>query len=183
MIGGLTEIKGTDMKLMQKVRMSTLGAALLMLTGVAGAQESTPNDASYTHGNVCYGGGVTPTQYGVYNPSTTNSATVTCPLTAVWPQFASGWNRWLQLSYYNRSNVAGSFTCKLYGLADNGSVVWNPSTVTIPTGSVGSSVQQLNVGQPPASALFFTMSCTIPKTTGSGSGHSYVTAISVKIGS
>jgi hypothetical protein len=172
------------MKLFQKVSLATVGASLLMLTGVASAQSSTPNDASYTHGNACYGGGVTPTQFGVYNPSTTNSATVTCPVTAVWPAAAtSGWNRWLQLSYYNRSSTAGSFTCKLYGLADNGSIVWNPSTVTIPTGSVGSSVQQLNVGQPPLSALYFTMSCTIPKTTGSGSGHSYVTALSVKIGS
>ena len=172
------------MKLFQKVSLVTLSASLLMLTGVAGAQESMPNDASYTHGNVCYGGGVIPTQYGVYNPSTSNSANVTCPVTAVWPQAAtSGWNRWLQLSYYNRSTVAGSFTCKLSGLADNGSVVWAPGTITIPTGSLYSPVQQLNVGQPPISALFFTMSCTIPKTTGSSSGHSYVTALSVKIGS
>lgn len=172
------------MMLMKKFSMATLGASLLMLAGTASAQSSTPNDASYTHGNACYGGGVTPTQYGVYNPSTTSSATVTCPLTAVWPQnTTTGWNRWLQLSYYNRSSTAGAFTCKLYGLGDGGTVVWNPATVTIPTGSVGSTVQQLNVGQPPLSALYFTMSCTIPKTTGASNGHSYVTAISVKIGS
>ena len=168
------------MKSMRHIRLALFGTAILAFAGAANAQSYVN---TYIHGNSCTGGGVTPSQYGVYNPSTTSSADVTCSIPNAWPMNPGAQQRWIQVSYYNRSSTAGAFTCKLYGIGDGGTIVWNPATVVFPTGAVGSSVAQLNVGQPPTTAEYFTMSCTIPKGNGAGNGYSYITAIGVKIGS
>ncbi len=168
------------MKLSRKLGMMSFGAAVLMLAGAAGAQ--TYNDV-WVHGNACTGGGAVPSAYGATNSSTTNSATVNCPIQAAWPLGAGAQQRWLQLVYWNRSSTAGAFTCKVVGLDANGNKVFDPATQTVPAGAPNSSPQTLNIGQPPLSAQFFNVSCTIPKSSGAGGGSSYISGIALRVAS
>lgn len=168
------------MKMNQKFRMATLGAAVLMLAGAASAQTF---DNTYVHGNSCTGGGVTQSPWGVYNSSFSSAANVTCPIANAWPTGSPTQQRWVQVTVYNRNPTAGAFTCNAYGLNDAGVLVWSPAAVSFPAGSAGSSPVQTTLGVPPISAVNFSVSCTIPKAVGSGNVYSYVTAIAVKVGS
>ena len=166
---------------MQHLRLAALGAAVFILAGTASAQNDNPV-ATYTHGNACTGGGAIPSQYGVYNPSPTASASITCAIQSSWYQWPVGWERWIQVSYYNRSTTPGAFSCKVTGLNSQGRLIWTPDAKVFPTGSVGSSVAQINIGQPPPDAVFFSVSCTLPKGTGAANGFSYFTAMAILIG-
>lgn len=169
------------MKLTRNVRMAAIGASVLMLAGAASAQQ--PYVETYVHGNACTGAGAVPTAWGAYNPSTTAAVTVTCPVASAWPMFPGGQQRWMQITYYNRNTTPGAFTCKAYGLSDDGGLVWSPPTVTIPAGAPGGPSGQITVGVPPLNAKFFSVTCTIPKAVGAGNPFSYLSSIALKIGS
>lgn len=169
------------MKLTRQVRLAALGAAVMMLAGTAAAQ--SVYDDVWVHGNACTGGGAVPSAYGATNSSTTSSATVNCAIQAAWPQGAGAQARWLQLVYWNRSSTANAFTCKVVGLDASGNKVYDPATVSVPVGAPNSAPGTLNIGQPPVSAQFINVSCTIPKSSGAGGGSSYISGIAFRVAS
>lgn len=169
------------MKISKQVWLGVFGAAALMFAGAASAQTF---DDIYVHGNTCVGGGASPSAYGATNSSTTASATVNCAIQAAWPApGTSNQQRWVQLTYWNRSSTAGAFTCKVVGLDENGNKVYDPGNVTIPTGAPNSAPAKLNIGQPTTSSRYFNVTCTIPKSTGAGGGSSYISGIVLRIAS
>jgi hypothetical protein len=176
--------KGIDMKLARQVRLGAFGAAIMMFAGAAAAQTF---DDIWVHGNACVGGGAVPSAYGATNSSTTNSASVTCPITAAWP--APGnipQDRYLVMTYWNRSNVAGAFSCRAYGLDVAGNKVWDPGNYNFAVGAPNSGPVTTSLyggNAPPLSAKYFSVSCTIPKSSGAGGGSSYISGISLRIGS
>ncbi len=169
------------MKFSHKIRISVLGAACLMLAGLTQAQNLTD---SFTHGNACTGSGIKTSIWGVYNPSTSAAITVNCPTTNTWTSFSTTQERWIQLSAYNRSAAAGTFTCTMSGINNAGQTIWNPPTFLLPKGAASSNVTQINIGQPPVSVVFISVSCQIPKATSTAiTSASFVTGISIKAGS
>jgi hypothetical protein len=169
------------MKASRYVRYAAFGAVLI-LAGAACAQ--TDYMETWVHGNNCYGGGALPSIYGPYNPSTTSSATVTCPIPEAWSYYLPVQPRYIQIAYYNRNTSANAFTCRLYGLDASGNLVWNPGAVAFPAGSLGSGSQVYKLPfSPPTSALEFTATCTVPpNSAGTGNGYSHLAGIALRVG-
>ena|SRR6185369_8690972 len=170
------------MKLTRKIRMSAIGTALLAFAGAASAQTY---DDVWVHGNACVGGGAIPSAYGANNPSTASSATVTCPIQWARPQGASNGQQlyWIQVNYWNRSTTAGAFSCHVYGLDEQGNKVFDPATTVFPAGSANSAPHTVNIGQPPITAKFMSVTCTIPKASGAAGGSSFLGGVAMRVGS
>jgi hypothetical protein len=170
------------MKLSRQVRMSAIGAALLAFAGAAGAQTY---DDIWVHGNACIGGGVVQSTFGANNTSTTNSATVNCGIQWARPQGAlSGSQLYvIQATYWNRSTTAGAYTCKVAGLDQSGNNVWNSATTTFPTGATNAPPHTTSIGSPPINVTYLNVTCTIPKSSGVSGGSSFLSGISVLVGS
>jgi hypothetical protein len=170
------------MRLTRLVQMSAIGAAFLAFAGAAGAQTF---DDIWVHGNTCVGGGVVPSVFGANNRSTTVSATVNCAIQWARPLGATngGQQYFMQATFWNRSSTAGAFTCKVTGLDASGNQVFNGPTTSLTVGAPGSGPSTLNIGQPPIKATYLNVSCTIPKASGAANGSSFLSGISVRVGS
>jgi hypothetical protein len=175
-----TKEKEASMKASRYFRSAAFGAALIL----AQAAHATDFQQTWLHGNVCTGGGIVPSAYGPYNPSTTSSATVTCPITSVWSYQYPADTRIILVTAYNRNTTAGAFTCRAYGLDETGTLVWNPGTVVFNAGSLGEGVTGYSLGQPPANAKYFTATCNVPpNSAGTGNGYSHIIRFFIGVGS
>lgn len=167
------------MKMNRQVRMSSIGAAIMMFAAAAGAQ----SQEIWVHGNACVGGTAIPSAYGANNPSTAAATTVTCPIPAVKEMNNTTQQYWLQVAFWNRSSTAGAFTCRVYGLDGSGNKVYDPGNVSLTTGGVNSAPKTQSLGSPPASAQYISVQCTIPKASSGSGGSSFLSGISWRMGS
>lgn len=153
------------MKLVQKI---------FLLSAMLGVGDTLAARVTYQfHGNSCISAtaGISGlnTQFGVYNPSSTTTMVVSCPINV--PMMAY-YDAFIGISAYSR-NTATQVSCTLGATTDDG---WNLSTGTAKVTNNSPNLQYATARMtPPAGEPSFFLNCRIPPTT--ASGNSYLTTV------